>query len=345
MTNNTENTSTAFPLARFRRQITHPFKESFRGERATGIYSALASAFFLGMSPVFGKKAILLGVPPLAVVGIRTFLATFLLFVVIAIFKRKYLYIYPAGVLGCLMAGWTNGLGSLFYYSSLSHLDAGIGQLLNSFYPVFVAFWMILDRNKPSKMTIFRLSLAIPAAALLMKTDGGSIHVIGAIQMLIAAALYALHLPINQRVLYDMPAPTVTLYTLVAMSALVVPTFIFSGSGGLPTTLPAWGPLIGLTLVTFSSRLTLFLGVKNIGGMQTALLGLSELIVTIIVAHFWLKESLSLYQWAGAALLSVSLILVGWDKKTSRAKQRPGGWLSWLSAPRLSGDVPWQPDR
>ncbi|OQY29330.1 MAG: hypothetical protein B6I38_08350 [Anaerolineaceae bacterium 4572_5.1] len=204
---------------------------------------------------------------------------------------------------------------------------------------------MILDRNKPSKMTLIRLSLAIPAAALLMKTDGGSINIVGAIEMLIAAALYALHLPINQRVLYDMPAPTVTLYTLIAMSALVVPTFIFSGSIGLPTTLPAWGPLIGLTFVTFSSRLTLFLGVKNIGGMQTAILGLSELLVTIIVAHFWLNESLSPYQWAGAILLSLSIVLVGWDKKTSHAKQRPGGWLSWLSAPRLSGDVPWQPDR
>ncbi len=33
--------------------------------------------------------------------------------------------------------------------------------------------------------------------------------------MLGAAALYALHLPINQRVLYEVPAPTVTLYTLL----------------------------------------------------------------------------------------------------------------------------------
>ncbi|MEA2008655.1 MAG: DMT family transporter, partial [Chloroflexota bacterium] len=316
--------------------VAKPFREN----RTKGIYYALASAFFFGMSPIFGKKAILVGVPPLAVVALRTILATLLLFGVIVIYKREYLFIYPAGILGCVMAGWTNGLGSLFYYSALGRLNAGTGQLLYSLYPLFVAIWMILDGTKPSKLTLVRLSLAIPAAVLLTQANAGNIDFIGVFEMLVAAALYALHIPINQKVLYEMPAPTVTFYTLVAMSALVVPTFLFSGEGSFPTTLTAWGPLIGLTLVTFSSRLTLFLGVKNIGGMQTALLGLSELLITLVFAHFWLKEYLSPYQWAGAALLTISLILVGWDKKSAQPKQRPGGWLSWLSAPRVSGDVP-----
>ena len=47
--------------------------------------------------------------------------------------------------------------------------------------------------------------------------------------MLGGAALYALHLPINQRVLYEVPAPTVTVYTLVAMSAVVVPAYLLFG--------------------------------------------------------------------------------------------------------------------
>ncbi len=342
--NEQKNTPTDSPITRLAKRITHPLAESFQKQRTKGIYYALTSAFFLGMSPVFGKKAIIAGVPPLAVVALRTILATFLLFGVITIYKREYLFIYPAGVLGCVIAGWTNGLGSLFYYSALGRLDAGVGQLLYSLYPLFLAIWMILDRNKPSKLTIIRLSLAIPAAFLLTQANTGNVDIVGIIEMLAAAALYALHIPINQKVLYEMPAPTVTFYTLVAMSAIVVPTFFFSGEGSFPTTLTAWGPLIGLTLVTFSSRLTLFLGVKNIGGMQTALLGLSELLITLIFAHFWLKETLSPYQWTGAALLTISLILVGWDKTAAHVKQRPGGWLSWLSAPRISRDVPWHPD-
>ena len=51
--------------------------------------------------------------------------------------------------------------------------------------------------------------------------------------MLGAAALYALHLPINQRVLYEVPAPTVTLYTLLAMSAVVVPAYLVFDPGAI----------------------------------------------------------------------------------------------------------------
>ena len=40
--------------------------------------------------------------------------------------------------------------------------------------------------------------------------------------------------------------------------------------------------------MTLLSRVTLFLGVKHLGGLQTALLGLGELIITIFFAHLWL---------------------------------------------------------
>jgi drug/metabolite transporter (DMT)-like permease len=44
----------------------------------------------------------------------------------------------------------------------------------------------------------------------------------------------------------------------------------------------------------------LFLGVKHLGGMQTAVLGLSELLVTIVVAQLWLGEQLNM--WHGSEL-------------------------------------------
>jgi drug/metabolite transporter (DMT)-like permease len=310
--------------------------------RTKGIVASLASAFFLGMAPVFGVRAMTLGMPPLVVVALRTILAASILLLIIVIFKRQYLYIYPAGLLGCLLAGWINGLGSLFYYSALGRLGAGIGQLLYSLYPLFVALWLFLDHQPPSRLTLLRMGLAIPAVILLVQTGEGAVDVIGVFQMLIGAALYALHLPINQRVLYDMPPPTVTLYTLLAMSAITIPVLFFGDSSSVFTNSASWWPLLGLTMVTFLSRLTLFMGVKNIGGMQTAILGLSELLVTMLFAHLWLGERLSTIQWIGAILLAVSLTLIGLDKPASR-KSTSGGWLSWLSHPHLPSDLPWQP--
>ena len=314
-----------------------------------GVYAALASAFFLGFTPVFGKQAILLGVAPLAVVAIRTILAAFLLLLVMLLFYRRYLYIYPAGMLGCLIAGWVNGLGSLFYYSSLGRIDASLGQLLYSLYPLFLVLWLSLDHQPPSRLTIVRLVLAIPAIVLLVRVQGGKTDWIGVSSMLLASALYALHLPINQRVLYDMPAPTVTLYTLLSMSAIVVPVFLFSGSlntqqlflGESLAANRAWLPLLGLTLVTFLSRLTLFTGIKHLGGMQTAFLGLSELIVALLFSYLWLGERFTTVQWIGAGLLMVSLMLVVLEEPPPR-KQSTGGFLSWLRPAGQTTET-WQP--
>jgi drug/metabolite transporter (DMT)-like permease len=326
-----------------------------------GAYAALASAFFLGLAPVFGRQAILLGAPWLAVVAARTTLAAVLMLVVMLIFQRPYLYIYPAGMLGCLLAGWINGLGSLFYYSALVHLGAGVGQLLYSFYPLFLAVFLALDNQPPTRLTLYRLLLALPAIYMLTYTSGQPVNLLGVFEMLIASALYALHLPINQRVLYDMPAPTVTLYTLLSMSAIVLPTFLFSGfvnvqsfadiqitlSGGSAATSATgiqfqtlvW-PILGLTLVTFLSRVTLFAGVKHLGGMQTALLGVSELLITVLFAHIWLHEHLSWQQWLGAALLVVSLLLAGLEKSPPK-KLTTGGFLSWIRPAGLPTDA-WQ---
>lgn len=305
--------------------------------RSTGISAALLSALFIGLAPVFGKAA--MGpdnFSPFAVVALRTSMAAALLVLIMLVFKRHFLFIYPAGLYGCLAAGALNGTGSIFYYVGLSKLNASVAQMLYALYPFFVAFWLQLDGQSPSKLTLVRIVIACFSAFLLTKVETGSIDMVGVVFMLISAALYALHLPVNQRVLYDVPAPTVTVYTLIAMSAIVVPAyFIFDRSW--PTGTAPWAPVLGLTAVTFFSRLMLFLGVKNIGGMQTALLGLGELIVAIFFSHLLLGETLTTYQWLGTAGLGSSLLLV-WFEKPPEHPIHTRGLLSWLQPPDFPSD-------
>ena len=307
-------------------------------KRSQGIYAALSSAFLIGLAPVFGKAAMGPGqFSPYAVVALRTIMAAMLLVFLIAVFKRQYLYIYPAGLIGCLLAGGLNGTGSIFYYVGLNRLNASVAQMLYALYPFFVAFWLQLDGQPPSKLTIIRIIIAAFSAFLLTKVGANStIDLIGVLFMLISAALYALHLPVNQRVLMDVPAPTVTVYTLLAMSAVVVPAyFIFDRT--MPASNAPWLPVIGLTAVTFFSRLMLFLGVKNIGGMQTALLGLAELLVAITGSYLLLGETLTIWQWIGTAGLGASLLLV-WFEKPAAHPLHTQGLLSWLQPPDFPAD-------
>jgi drug/metabolite transporter (DMT)-like permease len=302
-----------------------------------GIVAALSSAIFLGMNPVLGRWAILAGFSPLLVVAIRTGLAALMMLAYLAIFKRHFLYIFPVGLFGCFLAGALNGFGSLLYYQALGSLPASLGQLLYSLYPLFVALFTFLDKQPVSRLTFIRVGIAAVAVFLLTSADGVSAPLPAVLMMLGAAVLYALHIPINQRVLYEIPAPTVTLYTLLSMSLVTIPFYlVFDRTAPAPNA--SWTPVMLLTLVTFASRLTLFLGIKNIGGLQAALLGLSELFITFVLGHYILKESLNTLQILGAAILGISMLLVALEKQDPSRRHPKGGWLAWLHPPAVK---PW----
>ena len=302
-----------------------------------GIIAALSSALFLGLAPVFGRMSILLGFTPFAVVAIRTGLAALLMFVIIIFFQRKFLYIFPLGLAGCFLAGAINGFGSILYYLALGNLSASLGQLLYSLYPLFVAVFTVLDKQPVSRLTMIRVGIAAVAVILLTSVDGIAAPLTSVLMMVGSAVLYALHIPINQRVLYEIPAPTVTLYTLLAMSVVTIPFFLLTGSH-MPVPGVSWWPLLLLTFVTFASRLTLFLGIKNIGGLQAAILGLAELFITIVISHFLLGEMLSWTQLLGAAILGISLLMVALDKQDPLKRHHKGGWLAWIHPPEIK---PW----
>jgi len=299
-----------------------------------GILAAAVSAFFLGLTPIFGKIALQFGFSPLFIVTFRSILATILVFLFLLIIDRSYLRIYSLGLFGCAIAGFINGIGSILFYSALSFLDASIGQLLYSFYPLMVAFWLLLDRQPITRLTILRLFISIIGAVLLISASTQKVSIQGAVMMIGAAALYGLHLIINQKVLYEAPTPTVTFYTLLSMSATVSLAYMVFDFN-IPPVSPILWPVIMLGFITAVSRVTLFLGIKNLGGMQTALLGLGELLVTVLAAQIFLNEMLSPLQWVGAILLLVSLILVGFDKLPPQ-KRRIKGMLSWLSPPEVN---------
>ncbi|MBV6393904.1 MAG: hypothetical protein KPEEDBHJ_03149 [Anaerolineales bacterium] len=307
-------------------------------KRKAGIAAAFTSAIFLGTAPVFGKLAITQGFSPLAVVALRTGLAAGIMVLFMALFQRKYFYIFPVGLIGCGLAGAINGLGSVFYYLALQRLEASVGQMLYSLYPFFVALWLILDHQPPSRLTIFRITLAAIAVLLLTNIPRQPLDFGGVAMMLVAAVLYAMHLPINQRVLYEVPAPTVALYTLLAMSLIVIPAYLIFDRR-LPAADVSWYPVMCLTFVTVFSRVALFLGVKKIGGMQTALLGLAELLIAILFSHLLLGESLSVTQWLGALALAASLTLVTYEKPAPFAPAAKTGWLSWIRPPALPRDT------
>jgi drug/metabolite transporter (DMT)-like permease len=295
-----------------------------------GLMAALLTPLFMGMAPVFGKLALHTGFDPYTLAAIRTCLAALALWVVYLLFFRRYTFIFTAGLLGTVAVGVVNGLGSLLYYNGLYHLDnASLAQLLNMLYVIFAMLLTRIYGQQISTLSILRALLALLAVCLLVGLGEvrGQVRWLGVGLMLGGAFMYALHVVLSQRVMFEMPAPTMTLYALTWMGLTVLlARLIFGGLSAAswgPDVFQGWWFVLGLTAVTALSRVTLFAGVRHLGTVQTILLNVAEIGVTLLAAFFWLGERMSGAQWGGVLLLLVSVLLSRWDPKLHDAVYRP----------------------
>ena len=286
------------------------------GKSRAGVLLPFLSPVFLGMAPLFGKLAYQSGSDPFTVAAVRTVIAAAILWVIYLVVMRRYIYIYPAGLLGCLVIGTVNGLGSLMYYTGLSMLDASLAQLLNGMYLVFVMGLARMAGQQMTYKTTGRVGLALVALLLLTGASAGHMNWLGVGLMLGNALMFAGTMLLSQRVLYEMPAPTVTLYVLSTMAVIVVMARIAYGF-----TTPAWaisqdalGAIVLLGASTALARLTMFVGVKQLGSLQTALIAMTEIGVSLMLAFVFLGDRLTAPQWIGVGFLLAGILIMRKDE-------------------------------
>jgi drug/metabolite transporter (DMT)-like permease len=312
-----------------------------KARQRIGMTAALLTPVFMGLSPVFGKLALRTGLDAYTLAAFRTCLAAALLWAFFLIFSRRHVYIFPAGILFTLVVGAVNGLGSLLFYNGLLLLDnASMVQLLQMTYVIFAMLLMRIAGDRISRLSVLRAGLALLAVYVITvgAAEVGSIQWIGAGVMLVSALLYALHVVLSQRVMFEMPAPTMALYSLSWMGLTVLIARLIYGSFlPLPLTpaLPiGWLWLAGLTVVTALSRVTLFSGVRNLGVLQTILLNVAEIAVTLLAGFVWLSERMTPLQWIGIVILVVSVFLSRFEGDVRDDVYRP------LPHPARMGNLP-----
>jgi drug/metabolite transporter (DMT)-like permease len=293
-----------------------------QGDRVRGIVFTLLSTIFFGTAPIFGKLAYRAQVLSFTLVALRTVLAATMLWAFYLLFWREAIHISWQNLMGCVGMGIANGVGSLLYYTGLTRIDASLAQLLYTLYPIWVFVFLIAAGHYVSKGSVLRLVLALLGVFALTYTGAQQVDVLGVMLLLSSGACYAWHLVLGQWTLADVDSRTVTLYVLSTMSVVVSVARLVDGSPWTPITPDGWLAILGLTLFpTILARLMVFAGLRNLGGAQTSLLGLAELIVALLIAFLLLGERLTLWQWGGGLLLMTSVVLgsressleVSWD--------------------------------
>lgn len=296
-------------------------------ERVLGVGATLASTVFLGWAPIFGKLAYNAQVTPYTLVAGRTILAAALLWLFYLVFWRRYILVTRNELAGCVGMGLINGVGSLFYYAALSRIDASLVSLINVLYPLWVVVFLAASGQPLSYFTAVSLFMAGCGVGLLTQARGGAADALGIMMMLAASLAYGWHLVLGQWVLADIPSRSVALHVVTTMAVVVGVARVVLGAPLEPISSDGWHAIVGLGGVTALSRLFMFVGLGRLGGIQTALLGLSELFVTLLMAFLLLGERLTVWQWLGGGLLITAGLLV---MKDSRADFTADEWMTAL---------------
>ena len=255
------------------------------------IGATLAATILSGFAPILGKFAYRAGVAPFTLVALRTALAAGLLWAFYLLVWRRYIRIPWRLLPGCIGMGVANGLGSLLYYSGLSRLDASLAHLLYAMYPFWVFIFLSAAGHAVSRLALVRLALVLVSVVLLTWQGAGLIDLLGVTLMIGGGALYGWHLVLGQWSLADVDSRTVTLYSLTTMAVVVGIAWLFEPHPTAPISTQGWMTIVLLAIFpTALARLLVFAGLKRLGGFQTSLLSIAEVLVAVSAAFSVIKR-------------------------------------------------------
>jgi len=116
--------------------------------------------------------------------------------------------------------------------------------------------------------------------------------------------VYASYIVLSSRFGQGVPARVLALHLAQAAAVLCVGFALADGGLSLPLDPRGLLSVAGIGVVSTVVAMTTFLaGMALVGPTRASVLSSLEVIVTLVLAHLFLGERLSPWQWAGAALI------------------------------------------
>ncbi len=270
---------------------------------------ALISTISFSVAPPVAKAAIGVGLDPTQILLVRFVVSTLLLLFTILLTNPRLIRIDRRGLLTTTGIGLANGLGLLAFFWSLTRLNASIASMIFAIQPVAVLALLALRGERLTVRSGVRVLIGLLGVYLLIG-PGGNADLIGVLLVLVAVVAFSVQLVMTQWFLQAYDTRTVTLYVVASITLMIFFWWLAGGPALQNPGRSGWLAIAVLALVsTYLARLTLFLGVRGVGGGQMALLSPLETLFAVLWALLFLDERLSLWQWGGGLLILTSAIL------------------------------------
>lgn len=303
----------------------------------TGWASALVATVSFSIAAPIGTALINLGYDPTTILIFRFWIGVVLLFGSLALTAPAKLILPRRALPAVLAAGPTIGVAVLLYFWALTRVHTSIAAMFIALEPVATLLLLALRGERFTHRNTVRLGLGLAGIYLLVGWQG-SADLLGVLMLLGVVLLSSWHTVALQWFLTEHDGRTVMSYVVLSMALTItafwliqrpdlantLPTSPAPAAGGvapswLSLTWQAWLGIGAMALIsTYVARLTLFAGVKRLGGGQVALLAPVETLLTVIWSVAFLGDRLTVAQVAGGALILVSAVLA--VRRLRRAK-------------------------
>jgi drug/metabolite transporter (DMT)-like permease len=275
------------------------------GVETVGALLVALAALLFGGTVVLGKLLANRDFPVTSMLAIRFAVAATLLAATLALLRQP-LRPSPGEGRGLIALGAVGyATESSLFFLALGHGTASAVTLLFFTYPALVAVYSaVLGLGVPGWLTIGSLVAAVAGAAVVVGSSGGLAVTGAGIAFALGSALtFTLYL-IGVEVILERTSSLSASMWVSASASAALAVIAFLGRGGrLPSGPEEWWPIVGMGAFTAAAFTSLFMGLRRLGAVRTAIIAALEPVAAAGLAFAFLDEPVRAGTLAGGALI------------------------------------------
>jgi drug/metabolite transporter (DMT)-like permease len=278
-------------------------------ETVGALFVALAALLF-GGTVVLGKLLANREFPVTSMLAIRFGIAAVLLAGTLALLRQP---LRPArgegrGLVALGAVGYA--AESTLFFLALGNGTASAVTLLFFTYPALVAVYSaVLGMGVPGSLTIGSLVAAMAGAAIVVGSSGGlAVSGAGVAFALGSALTFSLYLIGVEVVLQRTSSFSASMWVSASASVALAVISVLGGEGRMPAEPREWWPIMGMGAFTAAAFSSLFMGLRRLGAVRTAIIAALEPVAAAGLAYAFLDEPLRSGTVAGGLLILVAAV-------------------------------------
>lgn len=211
------------------------------------------------------------------------------------------------------IGGLGQALIAFLSLSALAYIPAAMLVFLFYTFPAWVALRAALLRaERLTGARLLSLALSFGGVAVMVGWPGSeAVHPLGAGLALSAAVVYALFIPLIDRLRAGVSAVVATSWVAIGAALIFLVAGVATGDLSIPVAPLSWLYMLGLGVVSTALAFTLFLrGLQTLGPVHAAIVTTTEPFFVTVLAALVLDQPITIQTVIGGILIAIAVLVL-----------------------------------